>query len=290
MPDRMLASVEWKAAPGGDPGELDGYVSVFNNVDQGGDVVLPGAFKKTLADWSRAKQRLPLIADHNLSTEGVIGSVVEAKEDGVGLRIRARFSTSAKAQDVRRNLLEGHINGLSFTYETLKERFGTLAGKAVRYLEELRIFEATVTPFPMNVDAVAVGVKADEPSGPGLDREQFTVAMRKALDIPYPPARDAAVDAVLGGYHPNDAAGPATVPPTAQAAAGDGTAENKSQDGAAAYALAVIARGSEPRENALDGEPQTALAGPLAHLEVERASLDMDRLEAEIQRALGGTE
>src|SRR5260221_271047 len=63
MPEHMIVPVEWKAVSAGGPGELEGYASVFGNVDQDGDVVLPGAFKKTLSDWSKSRQPLPLIAD-----------------------------------------------------------------------------------------------------------------------------------------------------------------------------------------------------------------------------------
>src|SRR6266478_5874849 len=98
MPEHMIVPVEWKAVSAGGPGELEGYASVFGNVDLGGDVVLLGAFKKTLSDGSRSKQPLPLIADHDTSTEGVIGSVRQAKEDGIGLWIKAGFASTAKAQ------------------------------------------------------------------------------------------------------------------------------------------------------------------------------------------------
>jgi Escherichia/Staphylococcus phage prohead protease len=154
MRKRLVAPVaEWKAA--GSSGELEGYASVFGNVDQGGDVVLPGAFRKTLSDWSRSKQPLPLIADHDLTTDGVIGSVTEAKEDPVGLWVRAGFSSDAKAQSVRTKMIEGHLRGMSFTYEAVRHRMGEWAGKSARLLEELKLFEATVTPFPMNTLALA---------------------------------------------------------------------------------------------------------------------------------------
>ena len=61
MREHLIAPVlEWKAAQGSS-GELEGYVSVFGNLDRGGDVVLPGAFRKTLADWKGCSQPLPLI-------------------------------------------------------------------------------------------------------------------------------------------------------------------------------------------------------------------------------------
>jgi HK97 family phage prohead protease len=374
MREHLIAPVlEWKTVSGGS-GELEGYVSVFGNVDQGGDVVLPGAFKKTLADWRGSKQPLPLIADHDLSTDGVIGSVREAKEDPVGLWVRAGFSSTAKAQDIRIKMIEGHLKGMSFTYEAVKHYMGQMAGKSARFLQELRLFEATVTPFPMNTLALA-SAKADHgnistpdaadldaaarryavsqgwamPDGSypvrpanlhgaqdlakairavgrgggshdairrhimararaigmsdqipdnwsasggssSLDFEAWADAMRKALDITYGPAQKAAASALLGAYDPElDAAGDPDGDITADAATQDeeGTAEDRRSE-AARYAHAIIAKPSGPHDGAPGGEPPgVALAGPLAPLEVERAAQEMDRLEADINAALG---
>src|SRR5260221_11481786 len=100
MPEHLIVPVEWKSVSGG-PGELEGYASLFGNVDQGGDVVLPGAFKNTLRYWSRQSQPLPLIADHDLPAEGVLGSVHDARADATGLRGKARFPADPKAQSIR---------------------------------------------------------------------------------------------------------------------------------------------------------------------------------------------
>src|SRR5258708_19887334 len=154
MREHLIAPVpEWRAVGG--TGELEVYASVFGNVDQGGDVVLAGAFRKALADWSRSKQPLPLIADHDLSTDGVIGSVKQAREDVTGLWVKAGFSSDPRAQSVRTKMIEGHLKGMSFTYETVKHYMGQIGGKSARFLQELKLFEATVTPFPMNTLAFA---------------------------------------------------------------------------------------------------------------------------------------
>src|SRR5258708_11465359 len=116
MPEHMIVPVEWKAAAGGS-GELDGYASVFGNVDADGDVVLPGAFKKTLAERNWSTQPLPLIADHVLSTEGVIGSVRLAAEDTLRLRLRAGFSSTAQAQDILTEMTDGQLKSMSITYQ-----------------------------------------------------------------------------------------------------------------------------------------------------------------------------
>jgi HK97 family phage prohead protease len=153
MTDRFTALTEWKSA--GDTGELTGYMSVFNVLDQGGDVVLPGAFKKTFDGWNRAKNPMPLISDHQLDTSGVIGSVVHMAEDGYGARIRAKFSGIAKAQTVRQLMLEGHLSGMSFTYIPIRSHRGTFAGESARFLDEVRVFEASIVPLPMNEMATA---------------------------------------------------------------------------------------------------------------------------------------
>jgi HK97 family phage prohead protease len=286
MREHMIVPVEWKAASGG-TGELEGYASVFGNVDQGGDVVLPGAFKKTLADWSRSKQPLPLIADHELSTDGLIGSVKQAREDSTGLWVRAGFSGTDKAQDIRTKMIEGHLRGMSFTYETVKHYMGTVAEKSVRYLQELKLFEATVTPFPMNTLALASAKSAAGTAS--LDFAGFAESMRAALGIGFEPARKAAVDLLISGYRHEDlAAETADGPePTADAAAAtpDGAAGTAEQD-AASYALGFLTPPG-PRDGAPDGEPPGALAYPQKLLESARDQAALDALEAKISQALG---
>jgi len=151
---------EWKAVQGSAAGELDGYGVFFNNVDLGDDVALPGSCRKTLADRESSGIPWPLIADHELNTAGMIGSVSKAHEDGQGVRARARFASTQKAQDIRTLALEGHPLGMSITYEALQHYPGQKDGRAVRFLKELRLHEFTVTPFPMNPKARVLAVKA----------------------------------------------------------------------------------------------------------------------------------
>jgi HK97 family phage prohead protease len=156
---RLQADVEYKAVAG-DAGEVEGLASVFGNVDLVGDVVLPGAFKQTIARWKGGGQPMPLIADHSLTTDGLIGSIRDLAERKAGLWFRAGFSRSEKAQRIRQDILDGHLRGTSFTYEALRHRPGRQEGKAVRFLEELRLFEITINPFPINELAGVTGAKA----------------------------------------------------------------------------------------------------------------------------------
>ena len=60
-------------------GQFEGYLSTFNHTDSNNDTILPGAFKKTLAE---RKAPLPLLLGHNHYDPGaVIGKWLELQED-----------------------------------------------------------------------------------------------------------------------------------------------------------------------------------------------------------------
>ena len=157
---QLLGPCEWTKVAGSSRGELEGYGVFFGNVDEGDDVALPGSAKKTLADREQSGRPWPLIADHKLSTEGVVGSARHAREDQQGVRLRADFASTQKAQDLRTLVLEGHVDGLSITYQPVRHHFGQKSGRQVRFLDEIRIHEFTITPFPMNPQARIIAAKA----------------------------------------------------------------------------------------------------------------------------------
>lgn len=153
----FVVPVEWKAA---DDGTVEGYASTFGNVDLQGDVVVKGAFKKTISE--RVKNGdVALLADHNPSTRDVLGTVIQAREDEKGLRFRAKFSSVASAQEVRTKLLEGHLKKLSIGYSPINWEYGR--GKddePVRLLKEVKLYEVSVVVFPANPQAAVSSVKA----------------------------------------------------------------------------------------------------------------------------------
>jgi len=150
------------------PGYMEGYGAVFNNVDYGGDKILPGAFKKTIAEKLPLK-RIKLVDNHNAywgSSEDIIGVVEEAKEDDFGLWIKARFSKSQRAQEVRDKIKDGILDALSIGYDIVKysyEKDGE--GDEIRLLKELGLSEISVVAWGMNPLATITGAKNSETIG-----------------------------------------------------------------------------------------------------------------------------
>lgn len=143
-------------------GILQGYASVFGNVDTGGEVVEKGAFAKTLKE--RLKKGMIKLFDSHLifqGTDAVIGVVNEAEEDEYGLKFSARFSGTRRAQDVRTKVKEGILNALSFGYDVVKDALDD--EKKIRFLRELKLYEVSVVPWGMNPKAQISGVKGVVP-------------------------------------------------------------------------------------------------------------------------------
>lgn len=165
-------------APGvapNDPGELTGYLAVFGNVDQYGEIIAPGAFKRSLGLKLGNGKTLPLMSTHMAfggRTRDVIGSIDSAVEDDYGLKIHAVFSSDATSQETRIKVNEGHIKGLSVGYKTVRysvreaendaerEILGKCGRDSILILEELELEEGTVTPFPVNEEAMVIESKS----------------------------------------------------------------------------------------------------------------------------------
>lgn len=148
-----LTDFEVKSDGEGSSGIVAGYASVFNNVDHGGEVVVRGAFRKTI------KERIPsgevyFMDSHRVweGTAAVIGVVTEAKEDDHGLRFTARFTSDARAQTVRIKMLEGVLKALSFGYDVVKADGGDEVNgrRQPRYLRELKLYEISAVIWGMN--------------------------------------------------------------------------------------------------------------------------------------------
>jgi len=140
----------------GDARTVEGLGSVFHNTDQGGDVVLPGAFAKSLAKRSPA-----MLWQHK--SEAVIGVWDEVRETPEGLFVKGRILNTALGNDAYELARHGALKGMSIGYATKDSETDRKSG--VRRLKELELFEVSLVTFPMNDQALISRVKtkpADE--------------------------------------------------------------------------------------------------------------------------------
>lgn len=162
--DVALAARQVKAGPddGLGEGQFEAYASVFGNKDSYGDVVVKGAFAKTLADWTGSGQNIPLLFGHNMSDPDFnIGHVSAATEDDHGLKVIGQLDLeNPKALQVYRMLKGRRVNQMSFAYDVLDSARATVDGDDVNELRDLKLYEVSVVTIGANQDTEILAVKS----------------------------------------------------------------------------------------------------------------------------------
>ncbi|WCT73671.1 HK97 family phage prohead protease [Sphingomonas naphthae] len=121
-----------------------GYAALFDRVDQGGDLVRPGAFARAVAAGPGG---VPLLWQHD--PRRPIGRIEHLSEDTRGLRVIARLSdASGTAREAGALLREGAVAGLSFGYRVRAAR-----GASPRALADLDLVEISLVTLPMQPGA-----------------------------------------------------------------------------------------------------------------------------------------
>lgn len=128
-------------------GRFAGYASVFNKLDSGGDIVLPGAFAKSLG---KRRGRIRLLFQHD--PKEPVGIWETIAEDGHGLFVTGRLVPGVPRSDALRRLIESRaLDGLSIGFRTVKA--SREAGTGHRRLAEIDLYEISIVTFPMMEDA-----------------------------------------------------------------------------------------------------------------------------------------
>lgn len=117
---------------------IAGYAALFGIADGARDVILRGAFRRSLA---ARRDPLPLYWQH--APEQRIGTVELAQEDARGLRVIAMID-NGESRAVS-ELLARKTNGLSFGY---RARGFRLLPEG-RVLEDIELFEISLVTHPL---------------------------------------------------------------------------------------------------------------------------------------------
>lgn len=132
-------------------GTFEGLLSPYGNVDEGGDLVEPGAFTKTLQENGNS---VPMLWQHKQDCP--IGELaLEDRTDGLWCKgkLLLEIPEAKKAYLLMKARI---VKGLSIGYDAIKAPIVD----GVRRLKEIRLWEGSVVTFPMNTLAQISDVKA----------------------------------------------------------------------------------------------------------------------------------
>jgi HK97 family phage prohead protease len=150
MEFKSCALLELKAE--GNSGLFSGYASTYN-VDLQGDRVTPGAFAQSIKD---KKGKVPILANH----EDWIGFSTGLAEDGKGLALNGKLALN--------NSIAANTYALLQEASALEFRVGMSIGFMakqwdyegdIRTLNEIDLWEVSITPFPAQPKAFVADVK-----------------------------------------------------------------------------------------------------------------------------------
>jgi len=125
-------------------GTVEGYASLFGEINQARDVVIPSAFADTLA--TRDVRRIPMLFQHDPSEP--VGIWLELREDHQGLFARGRLIPEvARGRELISLLRAGAIDGLSIGFRTSKARIDPKT--RIRRLLAVDLWEISIVTFPL---------------------------------------------------------------------------------------------------------------------------------------------
>ncbi len=154
-----------------DAGTFTGMGAVYNNVDLGGDRIIPGAFSKTLS----AGRKFPVLWQHDPSNPIGTCDITDSRD---GLQVVGTLELSdPTAQKAYTFMKSGVVRGLSIGYDCIQ---ATYDGD-VRNLTELKLWEISCVTFPMNQAALVATVKAMSDDDRGRHLKAIN-EHRKAID------------------------------------------------------------------------------------------------------------
>jgi HK97 family phage prohead protease len=170
--EQLNCSVEIKSIT--DQGQFQGLASVYGNVDLGGDVVVAGAFQKTLADRGG---EVPILWQHDLKSPIGLGKLTDTA-NGLAIEGQLILADVPKAREAYSLLKAKVLRGLSIGYDSIKSD----VKDGIRFLRELKLYEVSLVTVAMNELAQVSAVKANDDN---LDQhfrqfEEMLIAARKA--------------------------------------------------------------------------------------------------------------
>ncbi|SHN71615.1 HK97 family phage prohead protease [Bradyrhizobium erythrophlei] len=192
--DHIYCPLEIKAGSNDDDGTFVGYGSTFGNVDDYGDTVAPGAFRKTIADAKSGAAQWPaLLSQHS---DVPIGIWTGMEEDERGLKLKGKLAINTRRGADAYALLKMKprpaFNGLSIGYRAKDfdlHKSGSGPNGAKRTLKAVDLVECSLVTVPADRFARVGGVKSwleEESEAPAMTIKELAwmdfVALRRLTE------------------------------------------------------------------------------------------------------------
>lgn len=140
-------------------GIVTGYFANFNNIDSDGDIILPGAFKKSISDTgpNSTNPRIKHLLNHN--PEQPLGKILVLQEDAKGLYYESQVGSHSLGKDFLKMVESDLINEHSIGFRKIESEKSE--DKTANYLKQLQLWEgSSLTAWGANELTPLTGLKS----------------------------------------------------------------------------------------------------------------------------------
>lgn len=155
--------------------------AAMGNVDLDNDVIMPGAFTKTIQERGpKGKNLIWALTDHNADLKSAIGKPTELYEENGQLIAVTKIVDTEWGEDMITMYNEGLINQHSIGFSIPRDKSEIKDG--VRYIKECILYEGSAVLWGANPNTPTLGVfkgmKAPETLTPGQRLERLAKAFK----------------------------------------------------------------------------------------------------------------
>jgi len=129
-----------------------GYASAFGSLDSHGDIVMKGAFKRTL---SHNANRVKSLLHHD--PVQIVGKPTKMSEDEHGLYTETKVSDTALGRDLLTLVADGVIDEMSIGFMPVREEYDKET--KANLIHEVKLVEYSFVTLASNADARIQGLK-----------------------------------------------------------------------------------------------------------------------------------
>lgn len=180
---------------------ISGWAAYFDNVDSYGDIIIRGAFAKTLIE---RKGRIAFCLQHDIWNP--VAKIEVLEERDMGLWVEALISASE--DDTQIKVKEGILSEMSIGYRTINSRSEIRDGIEINVLSEIKLIEISLVTVAANPLAKVVDMKSDEEKADYISDQfdrvlkivkneqiNFEIQMLKSLVLGLPPVEKQPIEA-----------------------------------------------------------------------------------------------
>lgn len=137
---------------------IKGIASSFGNTDRAGDIIEPGAFKKTIKLMKEGKRQVVFLNQHRMDQP--IGVVDSLKEVGDEVHFEGRLAREHSiVKDMLALLKMKALHSVSIGFNIVDSE---MDNDGIRTIKEVDLWELSIVTIPANEKAKITSVKKDE--------------------------------------------------------------------------------------------------------------------------------